>query len=233
MAQEQQADTHLSFHVPWIAAVGEDLLNVVPGCRLDLEDAPGAGARREVRLMAGLHPGERASEPSIDAVMARPAVDLSADLRLCPQAGKPAARSPESRDRVGSGHAVGLQSGAALNPEHSSVRHRPEDAVERDEHAVSAQQELELGNVPAPQAAQQHAVSELMPSPATELGPRSWARHTVGNQVVTVLEAPDPPPGLRADEPVERTAVVAALEQRELQSRNVRRGRPRWRRGGE
>src|SRR6266516_4825160 len=218
MAKVEQANAHLSFNVPWIAAVGEDLLNVVPRSRMNLEDAPGAGARGEVRLMAGLHPGERASEPCVDAVMARPAVDLSADLGLCAQAGQPAARPTESRDRPRPGQAVGLESGAALNPEHRGLRDRPEDAVERDEDAVSAQQELELGNVPAPQAAQQHAVSELMPSPAPELRPRFRACDPVRNQVVTALEAPGPPSGLRAGEPVERTAVVAALEQRELQS---------------
>src|SRR4029077_12576066 len=80
VAQEQQANPYLSFHVPRIATVGQDLLDVVPRSRLDLEDAPGAGARGEVRLMAGLHPGKRAGEPWVDAVVAGPAVDLSADL---------------------------------------------------------------------------------------------------------------------------------------------------------
>src|SRR5580765_189774 len=129
MAQEQQANTHLSFYVPRIATVGQDLLDVVPRSRLDLEDAPGAGARGEVRLVAGLHPGKRAGEPWVDAVMVGPAVDLSADLRLCPQARQPAAGPPESRDRLGAGEAVGLEPRAALNSEHTGLRDRTEDAV--------------------------------------------------------------------------------------------------------
>src|SRR6185312_8733209 len=98
---------------------------------------------------AGLHPGKRASEPWVDAVVAGPPIDLSADLRLCAQPRQPTARPPESRDRLGAGEAVGLEPSAALNSEDGCLRDPPEDSVERHKDPVSTQQELELGNVPA------------------------------------------------------------------------------------
>src|SRR6266516_3179729 len=82
VAEEEQADPDLPLDIARVAAVGENVLDVVPRCRLDLEHAPSAGARDHARLVARLHPGKRTRESAVDAVMARPAVDLSAHLRL-------------------------------------------------------------------------------------------------------------------------------------------------------
>src|SRR4051812_43884040 len=70
VSQVEEADANVPLDVAWIAAVGEGPLHIKPRPRHDLENAPRAGGRGEVGLVAGLHPGERTGESTVDTVMA-------------------------------------------------------------------------------------------------------------------------------------------------------------------
>src|SRR5205823_7923564 len=100
MAEVEQADPNLPLDVPRIAAIGENVLDVVPRCRLNLEHAPSAGARDHARLVAGFHPGERTCKSAVDAVVAGPAVDLSAHVGLNTQTEEPTACSVQDGERL-------------------------------------------------------------------------------------------------------------------------------------
>src|SRR5256885_3882356 len=169
MPEVEQADPHLTLDVPRVAAIGENVLDVVPRCRLNLEHAPRAGARGQARLVARLHPGELTREPAVDAVVVGPAVDLSAHLCLKAQAEEPAARPAQDGDRLRTDDAVGPQARAFLRPQNGRLGDRSEDAVDRNEDAAPAEQKLQLGDVPAAAAAPEQSVTEGMPRPASEL----------------------------------------------------------------
>ncbi|OLE18479.1 MAG: hypothetical protein AUG88_03665 [Actinobacteria bacterium 13_1_20CM_4_68_12] len=217
MAEEEQTDPDLPLDIARVAAVGENVLDVVPRCRLDLEHAPSAGARDHARLVAGLHPGKRTRESAVDAVMARPAVDLSAHLRLNTQTEDPAARAAEDGDRLRADDAVRLQTRAFLCSDDGRLGDWSEAAVDGDEDAAAAEEKLQLGHIPATAAAAEQPLAQLVPGPAPEFPASSRAGDSVRRQMVAALEVFRRAPSLRACDPVERSAVVTALEERELQ----------------
>jgi hypothetical protein len=81
-----------------------------------------------------------------------------------------------------------------------------EDSVERDRHSISAEQELELRDVPAAAAASELAPAELLAAPATERGARPGPGDPVRHEVVPTLEALRRCARHRSGDPVE--AVV-------------------------
>jgi hypothetical protein len=89
-------------------------------------------------------------------------------------------------------------------------------AVDRDEDAAAAEEELQLGDVPAAPAAPELTVAELVASPAAELAPSPGPGDPVHHQVVAALESFRGAPSERARDSVEGPFVVAALEEREL-----------------
>src|SRR6266496_2367064 len=226
MPEVEQADPYLPFDVPRVTAIGENVLDVVPRCRLNLKHAPGAGARGQARLVAGLHPGEGTREPAVEAVVARPAVDLSAHFCLKTQAEEPAARPAQDGDRLRTDDAVRLQTRAFLRPQNGCLGDRSEDAVDRNEDAAPAEQKLQLGDVPAAAAASEQSVTEFMPGPPSELPPSSTAGDPVRRKVVAALKASGRAQRLRACDSVEGPSVIAALEERDLQRGHPGRSTP-------
>jgi hypothetical protein len=108
--------------------------------------------------------------------------------------------------QTGSSRLGGREAATALRPDHRCFRRRPEDSVERDRHSISAEQELELRDVPAAAAASELAPAELVAAPATERGARPGPGDPVRHEVVPTLEALRRCARHRAGDPVE--AVV-------------------------
>ena len=216
MPEVEQANPHLPLDVSWVAAIGENVLDVVPRRRLNLKHAPGAGAGYHPRLVPRLHPRERTRELSVNAVIARPAVDLPAYSRLNAQTGEPAARATEDGERLRADHAVGLQTSPFLCPHDGRLGDRSEAAVDRDEDAAPAEEKLQLGDVPAAAAAPEQPVAKLVPGPDAEPPPSPGTGDPVRRQVMAALEVPRRVPRLRACDSVERSPVIAALEECEL-----------------
>ena len=221
MPEVEQADPHLTLDASRVAAIGENVLDVVPGRGLNLKHAPGAGAGDHPRLVPRLHPRERTRQPTVNAVIARPVVDLPTHSRLNAQTGEPAVRATEDGERLRPDDAVGLQASAFLRSDDGRLGDGSEAAVDRDEDAASAEEKLQLGDVPAAAAPPEQAIAQLVPGPDSEPPPGSRAGDPVRRQVVAALEVPRRAFRLRARDSVERSFVIAALEERELQ-----RGRP-------
>ena len=81
MAQVEDADLDVAVERVRHGVPEEHLLHPVARLRQRLEHAAGADVGDDVRLVAGLHPGERADEAGRDAEPARPGVELVADGR--------------------------------------------------------------------------------------------------------------------------------------------------------
>ena len=75
VVQVRHADVDVAVGVVGDRVADEDVLDVVPRRRQELHHALRADVRDDVVVVARLHPGERAREAAVDAVVRRPAVE--------------------------------------------------------------------------------------------------------------------------------------------------------------
>jgi len=81
LAEIENADLDVPGRRPRDRMAGEHGLDVVPGDRKNLHNAPRACSGCEIRLEPGFHPGDGAYELLVDAVARGPSVEQRPNLR--------------------------------------------------------------------------------------------------------------------------------------------------------